>query len=617
MPEVILPTLPPLSEGAKKKLIMIADTYARGHKENVLHYLETGEIKIEELPLLDRVPEIKEWLVQEYNAWRYPVDPLEQSARAALEAQLPLSPDDLASLSLDKRNALEASLRSYVTRFGTMLPSGNIVSRAQSFLDEIGRIQNREKEKEEWTRVDILNYDALIDYLRRHPETPFFSELDNHLWDIVSGEPVDISLIRKFLKDMPRSSHFSAAAEIDKEYADWEEMKGRRNLEEVFNYMKSHPLGVFYDDAQRLLGELKKEFLETIRSQLGLYTIYHFKEWTRASGIFSVKDFFDSGIVTEESLKALELKESPTKPDLRHTKTDYNCPSGCTDVFFLGIPSTGKTCILMGLLNAVGHLDWDPNRFGGDYGCDLQTLCDAYITPPSTPGDFATLITGKIVDDKKDGVIHKINLIEMAGEAFAEKIARNPDATVTISDLGDGIPQMLTNSNDKVFFIVIDPTEDIAMYRKEKIIDGKTEMVEIPVPQRQTMNKFCHLLGAPENEAIMRKVKGLYIIATKADCLGPRDVREKKSTEIINDRYGDSVFTLKGLCHPNMYDLNAKTQHEIRVFPFSLGEFYLGNVFKYNRQDSDRILSLISMLDAGESVRKSPWDRIREWFNKR
>lgn len=613
---MIVPSLPPLTPAAKQKLIMIADTYAKGHKENVLHYLETGEVKIEELPLLDKVPEIKDWLIQKYNAWRYPADPVEQSARAALEALLPARPEDIESWTSDKISALEESLQTYITSYEDALPNGNIVSKAKDYLQAIKNIQKREKEKQEWEQVDILSYSALFDYYRRHPGTPFFKELDDNLWELVKGEPLDITLVRRFLRELPHSSHLVEATAIEREYADWESIKGERRLKDVFKYLSDHPTGFFCDEAGVLLNELKGERLREIKSHLGQYTLYDYNEWTAAGGIFTEADFITAGIVTKESLEALKVPE--TERDLNLSKTNYDCPTGCTDVYFLGIPSTGKTCILMGLLNTDGkHLDWDHFRFGGDYGCELQKLCDKWVTPMSTQGDFATLFTGAITDYKDESIIHPVNLIEMAGEDFALKIAQNKEAKVTISDLGVGIPQMLSNPNDKIFFIVIDPTSDDALCKKKMEVDGKTELVEITVPQKATLTKFCDLLSAPENKEIMRKVKGLYIITAKADCLGAPEEREAKSVKIVTDRYSQSVEKLKKLCHPNKYDLNALTNNELRVFPFSLGNFYLGSSFKYDPTDSERIIRIISRLASGKKSGQTWWDRTREWFNER
>lgn len=613
---MILPTLPPLTPTAKQRLIAITDTYAKGHKENILHYLETGEVKIEELPLLDRVPEIKDWLIHEYNAWRFPADSVEQAARSALEAMLPPRPEDIESWTSDKVSALEASLQTYITAYEDALPNGNIVSKAKNYLQAIKNIREREIEKQEWEQVDILSYSALFEYYRRHPKTPFFKELDDNLWVLVKGEPLDITLVRRFLREMPLSSHQGEATAIDREYADWEFIKSERRLEDVFRYLNNHPTGFFRDEARALLEELKNEKLKAIKAHLGQYTLYDYREWTAPGGIFTDADFIAAGIVTRESLKALEVPE--TERDLNLSKTNYDCPAGCTDVYFLGIPNTGKTCILMGLLNTDGkHLDWDHFRFGGDYGCELQKLCDKWVTPMSTLGDFATLFTGAITDYEDESIIHPVNLIEMAGEAFALKIAQNKDAKVTISDLGDGIPQMLSNPNDKIFFIVIDPTSDDAKCKKRMEVDGKTELVEIAVPQKATLTKFCDLLSAKENKEIMRKVRGLYIITAKADRLGTPEEREAKSVKIVTGRYSQSVEKLKKLCHPNIYDLNALTNNEIRVFPFSLGNFYLGNSFKYDPADSERIIRIISRLASGKKRGHTWWDRTREWFNER
>lgn len=481
MPEVILPALPPLTPDAKQELLLIADIHAKGHRERILHYLETGELKIEELSLLGRVPDIKEWLIQEYNARCHSLDP--------------------------------------------------------------------------------------------QPE----------------------------------------AVAIDQEYVEWESIKSNRRLEDVFKYLNSHPSGVFCEEARALLNELKGERLKEIKARLGYYTLYDFIEWTKAGGIFTQSDFIEAGIVTKESLDALKVPEM--ERDLSFAKTNFDCPTGCTDVYFLGIPGTGKTCILMGLLSTGGHLEWDHVRFGGDYGCALQKLCVKGVTPMYTPRDFATLITGNIPDYEHKGIKHPVNLIEMSGMAFMDIIVRTNDAMVSIRDMGDGIPQMLSNPNDKIFFIVIDPTSDVAKWRAKIEVDGKKELVEITVPLKATLTKFCDLLAAPENREIMRKVKGIYFVVTKADCLGAPEEREAKSVDIVMNRYGQSVEKLRKLCHPDMYDLNALTGHELRVFPFSLGTFYLGGTFKCDPSDSDALLKVIAQLSAGPERFKTLWKRIGKFFS--
>lgn len=613
--EVISPSLPPLSPVGKQKLIMKADEYAKTHKENVLHYLETGEVSLAELPLLDRVPEIKQWLVEEYNAWRFPADPAEKVARAALQALMPETPMIVEDLPADKRAELETALRSYLGLYSDSLPSGNIVEEAGKYLKAIQNIEIRARERQEWEQVDFLSYNALMNYLRTHPETPFFNELDNHLWDLVKVYPIDIHMIHQFLRDVPRSSHASEAMAIDAEYRAWEELKAKENLEELLAYKRENPAGAFVDEATVLIGELKRKKIAEIKLNPARYSKFDLDEWLR-SGIFSTAELIREEVVTEESLETLRTV-SEIERDVVQSKVHYDCPSGYTDVYFLGIPSTGKTCVLMGLLSSMdNHFIWDSVSYGGEYGCDLKKLCGFGVTPSRTTGDFATVITGSIKDYDKEGVIHKVNLIEMAGEAFAERIARNPEANVTISDLGPGIPQMLANDNQKVFFIVIDPTTKIAKYRKEVVYeDGRKDFLEVSVPQEITMHKFMSILRAPENEAIMRKVRGVYVIATKADCLGAREVREEKAVSIVGGQYGQSVNILRDICHPDKYDINALTDNQPRVFPFSLGTFYLGGVFKYDSTDSDTIIKLISKLASGEAGHKKWHHRLRDWFN--
>lgn len=630
MSNVILPNLPALQPGAKQKLIKIADVYAKGHKENVLHYLETGEVTFDELPLLNNVPEIKKWLEEQYNAWRYPIDPQEQEAQKEIQRVLPASEDGVDNLSVIELESLKGLLQNYLANYSTSLPTGNIVPKVKGYLDRIEMNEQKVREEDEWKSVDSLSYTELMRYYTNHPSTPFYNELADAIWDLIKYPPIDLSRISDFMTNFPRSEHYKKAQEIISEYEEWQLVSIAGDLTDVHNYIQKHVGGVFYSEALSLLDALKKTALAKYQDNPADLSIKAFEDLVR-KGLFSEDDFIAAGLATRESIDMARYKEAH-EPEftIDYSKSVTKCPDGATDVYMFGIPSTGKTCVLMGLLKS-NSIIYDPVLFGGDFANSLRTMGSKGITPGRTASDFVSLISASVDDKCNSGVQHKINLIDMPGEDFFRKIAQNKDAQVSFEDMGNTsyqakdstelvknnyIPQMLQNNNEKIFFVVIDPSSDIVtIKRKELNSEGREESVDYHVQQSICLDKFISMLDQPVNKSIMEKVRAIHIIVAKSDILGPKAIRAEKAKKLLDgELYGQPVRRLKRICET--YDINGITGNMPRAFNFSLGKFYLAGIFKYESDDSDRLLNAISMISSGTRTKKSLAERIQIWFNE-
>ena len=107
----------------------------------------------------------------------------------------------------------------------------------------------------------------------------------------------------------------------------------------------------------------------------------------------------------------------------------------------------------------------------------------------------------------------------------------------------------------------------------------------------------------------MKRVDVIHFIITKADTLDPtgegQDTKEANGKKKIqNKRYSTQVEHVKRLCAKEGLDLPAP-----RLFLFSLGRFYVGNIFEFDSTDADVILDMV----AGNSVgvaKSTAWDKI-------
>ena len=257
---------------------------------------------------------------------------------------------------------------------------------------------------------------------------------------------------------------------------------------------------------------------------------------------------------------------------------------------------------------------------GGAYASALQQYVNAGITPGRTYGKFVTVINGEVNEEDKRGNVtnHPINLVEMSGEEFALRIADSKD--VTLANMGTGATNLLMNQNPKVFFIVIDPTRPKVKvgYRYEvKDSAGVVTGYEIRnkyVSQLDIMNKFVSLFKLPENAEIMKRVDAIHFIVTKADTLGDTDAeRRERAKELLLSTYIGPVESLKSFCRQTKR-INYSTDYKPHVFTFSLGNFFLGDVFNFNDTETLQIVDSIRAITMGKTE-ETWWHKVKKIFN--
>jgi hypothetical protein len=206
------------------------------------------------------------------------------------------------------------------------------------------------------------------------------------------------------------------------------------------------------------------------------------------------------------------------------------------------------------------------------------------------------------VKDESD-VLHNINLVEMAGEEFAFKIANNEANNTTFADMGDGAPGLLSNGNRKVFFIIIDPSRDqVYQTRYVQCVepDGTVyfDTQEFSVDQYDCIHRLVDIFGLDSNKKVMRNVEAIHFIVTKADTLSAdHEQREQIATNIVKGRYQMLVDMLAQTCQN--IGINLSDNGRPRLYTFSLGKFHPGNLFEYDNTDAAQISNAIASYTMG------------------
>lgn len=597
-----------LTELQRKKLIEGINSISIN---SIIKYIQTGDITLDDVPHISE--ERRQYILEHLNSMPNPV---EQQEWQAIE------------LTLTQPSAeLLQKLSAYISRWDAVRPAGNHVDLAKQKLPEIETQLKLEAEKAEqaaWDTIDPFSMTDLISYLSKYPNTIHKTEIDDSIWSLTNQE--NVQEIQNYITLLPQGIHVREAQAILNAIVEWNNVKLTNDIFCINEYIRNNPYTPFKNQAQVQLMGLKQQEISAMRTNPNSYEVNRLLRLIN-NGIFSDYELINAKVMTNTVLETLRNHDiNADLPDIRQAieKSRAECKAGYTDVFFFGIPSTGKTCVLMGMSRS-NSLHINLASGGGDYAAALQQYTDVGVTVPRTPGTFVTTLEATIssVTDQ-GGAVHKINLVEMSGEEFAFDIANNPDKIFTFEQMGSGATQLLKNDNRKVFFLIIDPTANVVRINREvKIQDGFDEETGMPiihtdlqycvVNQRTLIQKMVDLFTDPGNAEIMKKVDSIHIIMTKSDTLGSPVEREEKAFNIFQQKYsGDILKPLIDLCEE--YNINSRTNFHPNLYTFSLGTFYVGGLYEYEQTDSDRLVTAI--MNSTQSIkRKSWWDRLKETVN--
>lgn len=516
-------------------------------------------------------------------------------------------------------DSLKLKLEQYISRWETTMPAQNHVAEARNKISAIEAQRIAEaslREQNEWDSLDQFDISSLMSYLNKYPNTVHRSEIDDAVWSLVSTSPSPAKSINDYLAYFPTGNHSTEARRALQEYASWQTIKSNKDLMAVHDYIQDHGDSPFLGEANILLLELKEKEIAEMKRMASNYPADTLLQYLR-DGIFSENELINKGVVTTDSLEILSNLDSvrdglPNIVDeIQNCRRE--CAEGRTDVFLFGIPSTGKSCILMGLIGSSA-IDVSYVKAGGPYAAALQQYLDAGFTIGQTPADFVATLEAEIPNGNQT---HFVNLVEMAGEDFAFKLAQNPDGQISFKDMGAGAPELLSNNNRKAFFLIVDPTARVVTFNRiVSSIDAEgneqKRMIRSNVNQRITLKRMVDLFAQPENASIMEKVDSIHIIVTKADMCGNDVERDEKAFELFMTQYQSIIRPLANICEK--YGINVATNGFPKLYTFSLGNFYVGGIYQYDETDANKLVKVIKGNVWGEK-KPSFLDKVRAIVN--
>lgn len=412
------------------------------------------------------------------------------------------------------------------------------------------------------------------------------------------------------------------------ENAYWQETENTNTIEAYKKYQKRFPSGKYYstagarimileDEARELREELFQAMKErpwefnkdVVRALLrGIEDRDVYEDLDDVASRFVCKGF----TITADDLKREGLipdnwnQEDLTRPAYQMPQlkiNDFgNYPSGRTDVFFMGVPRSGKSSVLAGiitklrLLGAAEYVSYFRNQQDsidpclGYYNALIRSI-DAKVFPESTNTDTINFLQMDLSLAKKR--ITPVTFVELSGEAFSTLAEKHYSSQEVWKELG--AQKILANDNKKMLFFVLDysiisEASDAVMSSldQELVLENALRVFSTDGTGKIKENK-----GHTNDGCTMSKVDTVAVIVTKSDRMNTQNIDER--TQIAEEYIYNSFSGFMDNLYKKCKALGINKKHNFRpyILTFSLGEFHIGETIEYDGTDSHRIAEFI------------------------
>lgn len=262
---------------------------------------------------------------------------------------------------------------------------------------------------------------------------------------------------------------------------------------------------------------------------------------------------------------------------------EEDIPSGYTDVFFWGIPSSGKTCALSAIFNTINvcYTMTEPEtkkKFGSTYRDSLVNIFEnengiGYL-PDSTRTD-RTQYMPFLLKKRKEKKYRKISFFELNGEVFKYFYEKVKNKSVLLDEVRQGVEDsfrtleiLLNSKNQKIHFFFIDYNQQT---RNIKDKFGLT--------QRHYLDAAA-VYFHDHNDIFKRKTDAVYVFVTKADEI--QGDKKESAINFLSENFGSFMDMLKHRCEKDSISFDVKL--------FSIGEVYFKRICKINRDYAKDII---------------------------
>jgi len=193
----------------------------------------------------------------------------------------------------------------------------------------------------------------MVDYLSMYPNSVHKDEIDDSVWGLIAKD--DMQDLSTYLQYFPAGKHQSEARALRDAFAEWANARNSGDIFEVNRYVRDNPGSPFYKDAETTLLSLKQQEMRDMKENPNQYEPERLKNLLDR-GVFTDRELIFSKVMTQNVLDTLKDPNSLSGlPDVKDAiaHSTAECKEGYTDVFFFGVPSTGKNLCAYGYVEVA------------------------------------------------------------------------------------------------------------------------------------------------------------------------------------------------------------------------------------------------------------------------
>jgi hypothetical protein len=297
------------------------------------------------------------------------------------------------------------------------------------------------------------------------------------------------------------------------------------------------------------------------------------------------------------------LNTAGSKPE-----NESDIPNNCTDVFFWGLPTSGKSCALASIFNTIkkeyGMLDPDESQiYGGPYRDSLSNVFNDAGVGYLPKGNGAFLEDTHYMNfslkkrDSKEVV--NLSFLEISGELFKYFYYLVHEIPFSLTSEAEATLELLhtviKKKNPKIHFFFID-------YNQEKEQEGE---IGTKLSQEDYLKAAARYFNT-NNDIFKHNTLSIHYVITKADLMDGSNKAEQANL-FLDTKFGTFKQSIERVIHNNSITIQPE------VFPFSIGKVYFNDICKLNRDDPRLIVE--KLLSEIKPERKNWFAHLKKFLN--
>lgn len=388
---------------------------------------------------------------------------------------------------------------------------------------------------------------AFRDYQAKHPKGKHVNEVDATIAELQKG----------------------AVGKADEEA--WGNVNSN-NLNSLNAYLQQYPNGLHVEEARKAISVINQTRQSVLNGIKNLHPTLLLSKIT--SGVLSWDDL--NGRIDSKIIKFLKENANSNMNGVKLQLPGNQDPvkEGHTEVYFWGVPGSGKTCALGSVLataNAKGYLTKVVPGSGFNYANQLKNIFkanDVSILPPPTSEDSTQYLPIELTNPKT-GKIISVSILEVAGEVFKDYYRLNDDPS-KVSGNHPQLQGLLASPNKKIHFFFVDfslnDREDNEGLKQSDYLQAAATYFE-------------------KSEIFSKNTDAIYLVVTKSDMMDCDNVK----TYLTGPVCASLTTALKNQCIKNHIN-----QQNLIGLKFSIGEVSMGGkLCIHNSQTSENILDIL------------------------